>query len=170
MTLATLSAGAGLGQHVDAAEHQPLQAVGDLDVSDGRRVARVDAEAVDEADQLLEVERIALGSGHHQLDQLGGHDRTVSEQLAELPLRHEAGLSRFEGVEDHLGELGEAFQPEPAPGRIGRAVGDEEEHRQIRGRSDEHFEQVAWTADRASGSPPPRSRPVSRWLGGAAHR
>jgi hypothetical protein len=51
----------GLGELVEAGEHEALEAVRELESGEGGGVARIDASSMQEADQLLDIEGIAVG-------------------------------------------------------------------------------------------------------------
>ena len=111
---------------------------------DRGRIAGVDALGDDEVEQLLDVERVALGPRGDELDE-GVADRfaLAAQQLLQLradELRDVVGLHAVEG---ELAEAGAAFDAEAAAGRRRRPVGEHEQHGQRRRRPDEDLEQVA---------------------------
>ena len=138
-----------------------MQALGQLDLAERRLVARIDALARDEIQQLLDVEGIALRALGDELDECGGRVRVGAEKLAELRADQ---LRRRPGVE--LGErrarqLRQVLRPMPptsvAPGdRRARSAPEATRARARAPRADRA------TAGRASGNPRARAPAAPR--------
>ena len=73
-----------LGELVDAAQDEAVQALRQLEPLQSRLVLQVDPLAADEVEQFLDVERIPLRPRGHELDERGRRCRVAAEHLLQL--------------------------------------------------------------------------------------
>ena len=127
-----------LGQGVDPAEDQAVQALGQLQGTNGRLVLGVDALAADVVEELLDVERVALGARRHQVDERLRRPGACSEELLELGVGEPFGIRLRELRQLDLPELRQLLEAQLDT----RAVVEHDEHRQLESGTGEHLQQV----------------------------
>ena len=89
-----------LGEAVDTAQHQRVQAAGQRDVLERLGILDVERLLTEEVDELLDVERVALGAIDDQLDQRLGRSGQLAELLGDL-----RAYDHRHGVVVELGQL-----------------------------------------------------------------
>ena len=158
-----------LGRGVDPAEDQRVEAVRQPDGLDRRRIPGVDALGDDEADQLLDVERVPLGPRRDQVDEGVAHLglALAAEQLLhlrahELPRRRRVpcGRGRARRSRRCLRRRGRRRAPSPAGRRATNSTGSDVADRIRTSRRSRESSSIQWQSSSTAtiGALPARAR------------
>ena len=131
-----------LGRRVDAAQDQRVEALRQPDGLHGVGVGGVDALGDDVVEELLDVERVALGPRRDELDERIRDLGLLADELLHLGADQLGHLVGLHAVQRKLAEPGQPLHAEPATRLRRGAVGEDEQDRQGRGGARQDPEQV----------------------------